>query len=109
MTRTWPILVLAVLSDFTIDLKSSHAQVLVTGGLTKVVQPATPKIDEAQSLRRRRRWRDRNPYFVARPIYPPAQPGTRPPMTLEPYTSKYYPTGNSYYPPLPVVPSTKVR
>ena len=109
MTRTWPALALAAIGFLQVELKSAQAQISVSGGLNGAVKPSAPKVDEAQSLRRRRRRRDRNPYYVARPVYPPAPPGARANITLEPFTSKYYPTENSYYPPLPVVPPTKVR
>jgi hypothetical protein len=109
MTRTWLPLGLAVLGFWLVDHRSAQAQISVSGGRTVTLKPVTPTVDEAPSLRRRRPWRERNPYFVARPVYPPAAPGARPHITFEPFTSKYYPTPNSYYPPLPVVPPTPIR
>jgi hypothetical protein len=109
MTRTWRPLALAVLGFWLVDLKSAQAQVTVSGGRTVTLKPVSPTVDEAPSLRRRRPWRERNPYFVARPVYPPAAPGARLSFTLEPYTSKYYPTGNSFYPPLSVTPPIRNR
>ena len=82
--------------------------VLTILGLTSsVFNPGCSQApDLADSSRPRRR--DRNPYFAARPVYPPAPPGARANVTFEPYTRWYYPSENTYYPPLdetPMIPS----
>jgi hypothetical protein len=109
MTGPWRTLALAAFGYFVVDLSSAQAQISVSGGRTVVVKPAYPVQERAPVFLRRRPWRERNPYFVARPVYPPAPPGTRPSISLEPFTNKYYPTENSYSPPIPVNPPTRIR
>jgi hypothetical protein len=71
-------------------------------GARKVVINPDQSVVERQTIvvRKRRPWRERNPYFVARPTYQPAVPGERARVTFAPFTSLYYPTEESYYPPL---------
>ncbi len=91
-----------------LGMTPAPAQIKVTGDRKVVATQETPVvIRERPVFQRRRPWRERNPFYVARPVYPPAPPGARAKITFEPFTSKYYPTINSYYPrvnPQPTVP-----
>jgi hypothetical protein len=86
----------------------AEAQIVVTGARSVADCPPSRVVpDRGASVSSPRRLRNR--YFAARPVYPPAPQGARANVTFEPYTSKYFPTENSYYPPLPVVPSARIR
>lgn len=87
----------------------AEAQMTVSGPSTIVVKPETPVASGTTLIGRRRPWRERNPYFVARPVYPPARPGARANITLEPFTRWYYPNERSYYPPVSKYPSIPTR
>ena len=110
MTGIWRPLALAAIGFLAVDLGSANAQVVVTGGRSVVVTPAAPVVNGPPVVvKTRRPWRARNPYFVARPNYAPAPPGARANITFAPFTSKYYPNENSYYPPLYPSPSIRPR
>ena len=89
---------------------SARAQIPAQGGRTVIVTPAAPVVGEGPVvIKTRRRLRDRNPYFAARPVYPPAAPGARANITFEPFTRWYYPRENTYYPPVDRYPSIRSR
>jgi hypothetical protein len=107
MIRTWRTLALAVLGLSGLEFQTAQAQIQVQGAKTVVISPGSTVERQTLVVRKRRPWRDRNPYYVARPTYEPARPGERARITFAPFTSLYYPRENSYYPPLdapPVVP-----
>jgi hypothetical protein len=104
MMTHWRPLAFAVLGSLAIDLGSAEAQVTVSGGQTVVMTPADPVV-----VKTRRPWRARNRYYAMRPSYPPAAPGARAHVTFEPFTARYYPTPNSYYPPLENYPAIRAR
>jgi hypothetical protein len=96
----------AVFFTFALIAGTAEAQMVVTGGRSSSPAPVR-QLKPTETIRSPRR--ERNRYFVARPIYPPAERGARANITFEPYTAKYYPTENSYYPPLPVSSTIRVR
>ena len=96
MKKGWRPWVLVILGLASSGLNSSCARARVANEGSVVAAP-------------RVRWRDRNPYFVARPTYPPAPQGARANITFEPYTRWYYPNEGSYYPPIDEFPSIRSR
>jgi hypothetical protein len=100
MIRPWRTLALAVLGLSALEFQSAHAQIKVQGAKKIVIKPGTVVERQTYVIPRRRPWRERNPYFVARPTYTPAYPGERAKITFAPFTSLYYPKEDSYYPPL---------
>ena len=101
MFKPWRTLALAGVLFAGVSSGETHAQIIVSGGRTIGLDPPSPYVVRSTTvIPRRRPWRERNPYYVARPVYPPAAPGARARVTFEPFTSKYYPTINSYYPPV---------
>jgi hypothetical protein len=101
MIRTWRTLALAVFGLAALDFSTAQAQMRVQGGKTIVIKPDNTVVERQTTIiRKRRPWRERNPYFVARPTYGPAAPGERARVTFSPFTSLYYPNSESYYPPL---------
>jgi hypothetical protein len=110
MTGTWRSLALGMLVLAAIEPGEARAQITVTGGRKVVVTPATPIVEGAPvPVPKRLVRRSRNPYFVARPVYPPTPPGARANVTFEPFTRWYYPNSNSYYPPVSPNPSIRTR
>ncbi len=108
MFRPWRTLALAGVLLAGCDWSQSQAQIVVSGGRTIGLDPPSPYVTRSTTvIRRRRPWRERNPYYAARPVYPPAAPGARANVTFEPFTSKYYPTVNSYYPPVDPAPAVR--
>lgn len=102
MIRTWLPFALMVFGVALFETQPAEAQsqVKVQGART-IIRPGDSVVErETLVVRRRRAWRERNPYFVARPTYQPTVPGERARVTFSPFTSLYYPTTESYYPPL---------
>jgi hypothetical protein len=100
MTRTARILALSVVGFLAWKAPTAQAQIQVQGARKVTINPGTVVERQTYVIPRRRPWRERNPYFVARPTYQPAIPGERARITFAPFTSLYYPTSESYYPPL---------
>ncbi len=103
--QSWRSLALAIIGIGCLDLSVGHAQIQVQGAKRVTISPNSTVERETWLIRKRRPWRERNPYFVARPNYAPAPPGQRASVTFAPFSSLYYPNEKSYYPP---VPSTTV-
>lgn len=89
-------------------VSSTEAQIVVTGARS-VADCPTDRVAPDRGVNLRKPRRERNPYFAARPVYPPVPRGTRASINFEPYTSKYYPTADEYYPPLPTSRSIRSR
>jgi hypothetical protein len=110
MTRIWRSLTLGLLGLAAIGVGHAQSQIIVTGGRTVTATQAPARINsESVPLQTRRPWRERNRYFVARPNYAAKPPGARANVTFEPFTSRYYPTINSYYPQLNPSPALRTR
>jgi hypothetical protein len=100
----WPIAWLAL------PVAPSTGQMVVTGARTTTISPPSPVMHGKTVVVERQRRRDRNPYFAARPVYPPpANRGARANITFEPFTRWYYPNERSYFPPLTTYPSIRTR
>jgi hypothetical protein len=87
---------------------SAEAQIVVTGARgAAACPPVRVAPDRGANIRAPRR--ERNPYFVARPVYPPTPLGARASINFAPFTSKYYPDEIDSYPPLRTLSSTRSR
>ncbi len=102
MIRHGRTLAVAVLGLSAFCSRSAEAQQMRSQGPRTILIKPDQTVVERQTIvvRKRRPWRDRNPYFVNRPTYTPAVPGERARVTFQPFTSLYYPKENSYYPSL---------
>jgi hypothetical protein len=105
MTKNAPFLAVVLLAGLA---TSAEAQIVVTGARSVVDCPPT-RVAPDRGVNIRALRRERNPYFAARPVYPPAPLGARASINFAPYTSKYYPREDESYPPVPTSRSIRSR
>ena len=94
---------IAFLGLFVLDATPARAQSVPRSSNVVVIRPDASTVErQTIGIGRRRPWRNRNPYYVARPTYQPIERGARSSVTFAPFTSLYDPKPESYYPPVDV-------
>jgi hypothetical protein len=109
MIRNGLLLACAWLAGLLGPIRPAEAQIVVTGARATVARPAPTRVAPDRGVNIRSPRRERNPFYAARPVYPPTPLGARASINFEPYTSKYYPTENENYPPLRTLTSIRSR